>query len=630
MSLALFGIFIVFLGGCFALIPGLRPGRLACAGLTAGCALLLISAARVLAHGEPLSLTVPWSVPYAAFSFRMDALSAFFIMPVSFLSVACAIYGLEYLEHEAGHASTGRSWFFYNLLVAGMLVVLLAQNGMLFLIAWEVMSLAPLFLIIRGHHNADVRFAGLVYLIAAHLGAACLTGCFLLLGREAGTLEFDGFSGMPPVSVSAAFIFILGLAGFGAKAGFLPFHVWLPEAHPAAPSHVSALMSGAMIKMGIYGILRMLGFFNISAAPLWWGAALLFVGAASGVMGVLLALGQHDLKRLLACHSVENIGIIILGCGLGMVGLHYRVPLLAACGFGGALLHTLNHALFKGLLFLGAGAVAHACQTREVERLGGLLRVMPRTGAFFLIGSVAICGLPPLNGFVSEFLLYFGSFSALGGAAPRPAAALAIAAIVVLALIGGLAAACFVKAFGVVFLGEPRRHSEVAPKDPGILMQFGMGVLALACIIIGLGGSVVPHLLRRPVAVLSGLMLSDGGSPFGSAQIALAWISGVALLLIGLVLALFLLRQRLLSGREVETSVTWDCGYEAPGPRMQYSASSFAAPLVGFFAVLVCPARSFRPLKGYFPASEGLHTDVTDLIQDRLWRPLFRRVGNTA
>src|SRR5260370_23854303 len=345
-----------------------------------------------------------WDVPYGSRFLDLDPLSGFFLIPVFVLCALAAIYGADYLEAYRGKKSLAPPWFFFNLLVASMVVVILARNGVLFLMAWEMMALSSFFLVTFESEKESTRQAGWIYLVASHIGTAFLLALFILLGRANGSLDFDRFS----VSSGAGLLFVLALVGFGTKAGFIPLHVWLPEAHPTAPSHVSAVMSAVMIKTGIYGIVRVM--MILGAPQAWWGWVLCGIGLSSGVIGVLLALAQHDLKRLLAYHSVENIGIIALGLGVGTLGVRTGLPAVAAVGFAGALLHVLNHTLFKGLLFLAAGNVAHSTHTREIDHLGGLLRRMPRTGVIFLIGASAISGLPPLIGFSIEFLIYLANF----------------------------------------------------------------------------------------------------------------------------------------------------------------------------------------------------------------------------
>ena len=460
-------------------------------------------------------------LPYGAFYVEVDALSAFFLIPILGLSALAAIYGGEYLWGWREKKSLGASWFFFNLLVASMMMVVLARNGVLFLVAWEVMALASFFLVTFEDEKDSVREAGWTYLVASHLGTAFLLALFVLLGREAGSLDFDRFGAVASLAPSAVSgLFLLALIGFGTKAGFMPLHVWLPEAHPAAPSHVSALMSGVMIKTGIYGLLRALTFLGPPLA--WWGWTLIGIGLTSGVLGVLFALAQHDLKRLLAYHSVENIGIIALGLGVGLVGLSNGSPLLAVLGFGGGLLHVLNHAVFKGLLFFGAGAVLHGAGTREIDHLGGLAKRMPWTAATFLVGSVAISGLPPLNGFVSEFLIYLGAFN---GVTQRAGVAVPLLAVIAgLALIGGLAAACFTKTFGIVFLGEPRSEQAARAHEAGAAMRWPMVLLAAACVAIGLCAPLMVRPLAGVLPSVSRLSADSVAENLANADGPLRWV----------------------------------------------------------------------------------------------------------
>ncbi len=451
---------VLILGAAALLLGGSRRNnisRLAAVPVVVAAALGLVPVIQVLASGSSIQFHFPWPVPFGEFFIELDPLSAWFLLPTLLLSAFCAIYGVGYLREQAEKRSLGPVWFFYCLLVLGMTLVLVARNAVLFLSAWELMAVSSFFLVTFEHERESVRNAGWIYLVATHLGTGFLLAFFILMGRETGSMNFDVWAAQGIHTQGlAGILFLMAVVGFGTKAGFMPFHVWLPEAHPAAPSHVSALMSGVMIKTGIYGLLRAFTF--LGAPPLWWGWLFIGIGLSSGVLGVLFALAQHDLKRLLAYHSVENIGIIALGIGIGLLGQNTGSPALVALGFGGALLHVLNHALFKGLLFLGAGAVAHSAGTREIDRLGGLLKRMPWTAATFLIGAAAISGLPPLNGFVSEFLIFLGAFK--GGISGGSDVAVPLLALVAgLAVIGGLAAACFTKAFGDYF---PRR---AAPAD---------------------------------------------------------------------------------------------------------------------------------------------------------------------
>jgi len=406
----------------------------------------------------------------------------------------------------------------------------------------------------------------------------------------------------------------------------VPLHVWLPEAHPAAPSHVSAVMSGVMIKTGIYGLLRVLTL--VGPPPPWWGWTLLCVGALSGVLGVLWALAQHDLKRVLAYSSVENVGLITIGLGLGLLGMSYDAPLMAGLGLAGAMVHVVNHAVLKSLLFLGAGAVVHATGTRRLDQLGGLLRRMPRSGRGFLLGAVAICGLPPLNGFVGEVLLYAAAFAGVVQTlttAHAAAAVLAILAIGGLAIIGGLAAACFARVVGSAWLGEPRSPQAAGAREVSGGLWGPMLVLAATCMALVAVAPWMPAVLKQVLKPLMSQQALTAGLDL--AAVVLRGTTIASLVLVLTVAALALLRRWLLAGREVASTVTWDCGYAAPTPRMQYTASSFGWPAVGVFAMFVRPEMKCVLPAGLFPAQAALATDTPDGFVQRAYRPLFAGLG---
>jgi hydrogenase-4 component B len=588
------------------------------AGTLASCAIGLGTSAAFLVRGTDCALRIPWAAPVGELHVGLDALSAFFLICIFTISALAAVYGVGYLWTFAGRRRLAPALAPFNLLVAAMAAIVVARDGLLFLGAWEVMSVSSFFLVTYESDREEVRRAGMTYLIASQLGVVFLFVLFGLLSRHAGSLAFDAVvTAGPPRPALAGACFLVALAGFGTKAGVWPVHTWLPDAHPAAPSHVSALMSGVMIKMGIYGLLRTVLLLGHPEA--WWGGALLAVGAVSGITGVLHALSQHDLKRLLAYHSVENIGIITLGVGVGLLGQSGGHPQVAFLGYAGALLHVLNHGLFKGLLFQGAGSVLHATGTRDVESLGGLYRRMPVTASTFLVGAVAISGLPPLNGFVSEWLIYMGAFRASDGL-PLASAASALTVIPVLALIGGLAAACFVKAFGIVFTGEPRTEAVGRAHEAAPTMRASMVVGAALCAAIGLWPAAALHLVERPARALAG-----GGVP-GEVVGALAFISQSAIALLLLVGLLAILRAYLLRAAEVRDDATWGCGYAAPSPRMQYSASSFAEPLLSPFAGLLHRTARVEPPQGYFPISAHFEEHLGDLAGERFLVPLSRRI----
>ena len=441
-------------------------------------------------------IAYPWSVPGGEFAVAVDGLSAVFLLPVFLVPLLGNIYGLEYWAQVA-HPENGRKLrLFFGLVTAGMALLVVARNSLLFLVGWEIMALSAFFLVTTEDHDQEVRKAGWVYLACTHTATLCLFALFALLRSGVGSFSLTPIPAEAITNKFETAVFTLAVLGFGLKAGVMPLHLWLPGAHAMAPSHVSALMSGVLIKMGIYGLVRVTSLFP--HPPVAWGAVLLALGIVSGVLGVAYALGQHDLKRLLAYHSVENIGIIVMGIGLALIGRSLNRYDWIVLGLCGALLHVWNHALFKALLFLSGGSVIHATHTREIDHLGGLAKRMPWTAGLFLIGAVAICGLPPLNGFISEFFLYLGFFSTVLETA-KPVYGAAAFAAPILALIGALAVACFVKVFTTVFLGTARStHSDHA-RESTFAMIGPMVVLAACCLTIGLAPQGLPLVLDRSV-----------------------------------------------------------------------------------------------------------------------------------
>lgn len=621
MGLFVFSSIVLVLSGlaAAAVPPGSQASsRIAVAGLWIGCLSAFFPVLSTLSGHAPLPLIIPWSVPWGSFHIALDGLSAFFCLPILLLSPLAGLYGCSYMEHKAGE---GSSWAFLNLLVASMLLLVVSVNGILFLVCWETMALASFFLVAHEDEKPQVREAAWIYLVATHLGTVFLLVLFALLGLQAGSLDFARVSGQAFTPFAKWTLFVAAMLGFGSKAGFFPLHVWLPEAHPAAVSHVSALMSGVMIKMGIYGILRFLSL--MTDIPSAWGWIVLLAGLLSGVLGVLFALAQHDLKRLLAYHSVENIGIIAIGIGTGMLGMSWNEPALVALGFGGGILHVLNHALFKGLLFLGAGSVIRATKTPEIDRMGGLLKRMPWTGAAFLAGSAAIAGLPPFNGFVSEFLLYFAGLRAVlhGNAANVLLAASILSG---LSLIGGLALACFAKCFGIIFLGEPRDGVPPGEMESPLPMTAPMVFLAFLCLFLGMAAPFSIRLVSPAIGVVAPGMGESLDGLFRAARHALGGVSGASAVLVA-VTALLVLSRKHLAGKWEETvSRTWDCGYARPSARMQYTASSFARPLTGMFERILGTRTGEEPVRGYFPKHSSFATHTPERAKELFFAPLFR------
>src|SRR5262249_18455468 len=451
------------------------------------------------------------------------------------------IYGLGYWK-QSEHPTTGvKLRFFYGTLTAAMALLVIAQNGILFLFGWEIMALSAYFLVATDDRDRQDCETAWGYLGAAHTATLCLFALFGLLYAASGSFALTPLASASLTPGMKTAIFVLTLVGFGLKAGIMPLHVWLPSSHAMAPSHVSAIMSGVIIKMGIYGLVRITSL--VPNPPVEWGGAILGLGVVSGVLGVVFAVAQHDLKRLLAYHSIENIGIILMGVGLALVGRSLGRADWIILGLCGGLLHVWNHAFFKALLFLSAGSVIHAVHTREIDHLGGLARRMPRTALGFLIGAVAICGLPPLNGFVSEFLIYLGLFGTLG-LEDGPTFAGAAFAVPALALIGTLAVACFVKVFGAVFLGTARSEHARHAHESGFAMLGPMGVLAGCCVFIGLAPMWVAPLLGQGVSAWAP-EFADAGSRLAALAPLEALSAMAAALLTGLLLTAGLLWLRL-------------------------------------------------------------------------------------
>lgn len=560
--------------------------------------------------GLTLIQPLPAIFPFARLSLSVDGLSAYFLLVISLVGVAAAFYGPAYLRThspDAGAARQGAQVLALNVFLGCMAFVCCAGDALTFLLCWEGMTLASYVLVVSDDTDGENARAGLLYMVMAHGGTALLLVAFLTLTERAGAFDFAALraAAVGLDSATRTTLFFLALGGFATKAGVVPLHVWLPRAHPAAPSHVSALMSGVMLKVAIYGILRFA--FDLLApvtgpAPFSWGWTVLFVGTISAVLGVLYALQQHDLKRLLAFHSVENVGIILIGIGLAMI-LWRREGVsgaLATVALTAALLHTVNHAAFKGLLFLGAGSVLCRTHVRNMEELGGLARRMPWTAGLFLLGAVAISALPPLNGFVSEWL----TFQALLGGADcfhGPAGLSIVLSAAMLALTGGLAAACFAKAFGVTFLGRPRTpHAEHAKEAPPSMIA-GMVWLAALCVLLGVAPGYVMRLLDAPtigllheagasavVTARGPLVLSTALTESGVDATAIS-MTMMAALLVALAAIAWVLRHGF-RGNSLRTAPTWTCGM-SPTARFDYTATAFAKPLRLVFAALYRPRR---------------------------------------
>jgi hydrogenase-4 component B len=592
-----------------------------------------------VASGVPYQVVLPMGLPDLPFHLRLDLLSGFFLTVVGLLAFYVSIYSIGYVKGFLGHRSVTRLVVFYVFFLAGMLLVVLADDALFFLVSWEIMAAASYFLVLFEDEKIENKRAAFLYLVIAHVGAIAILLSFgVMAGLATGFKGFDGYtfdamreSELPAGWAAAAFL--LAFLGFGAKAGIIPLHVWLPEAHPVAPSNVSALMSGVMLKTAIYGIVRVV-FDLIGDFPWWWGALVLAFGLVSAVMGVLYALMQHDLKRLLAYHSVENIGIILIGIGLAMIFTSFDMPLLAALALIAGLYHTLNHAMFKGLLFMGAGAVLHATHERNMEEMGGLIRFMPWTADFFLIGCISIAALPPFNGFVSEWLTYQAFL--LSPALPSPLLNLLIPlGAALLALTGALAAACFVKAFGVTFLGHQRGHHHGRIHEARWSMRIGMMLAALTCLFLGVLPTFLIDWMDPLAEELAGGTIASSASGLGW-----MWLTPIAaerasysapIAFLG-ILTVVIVAYLLLHARPgaIRRTPLWDCGFEKITSRMQYTATAFSMPLRRIFGYLFHIKEHVRqlppPTHPAFP--ERLHYHLR--VRDRFWGWLYQPVVDAS
>ena len=612
--------------GCLLAISGV-PGlllswrsiwgsRIATALVVAGSLLGLAGGSLAVGGHGGAVIGFPSPMPGFRAGLGADALSGFFSLPVFLVGGLGALYGASYWRPRSHPRNGRRLRLCYGLLLASLTFITLARDGMAFLVAWEVMALTNFLLVTTDDEDPAVGRAGWLYLLYSHVTILCLFALFLLERQLSGDFALGVIPAAAPQSLRSA-IFVLALVAFGIKAGAMPLHSWLPAAHASAPSHVSALMSGVVIKMGIYGLVRMCGL--LASPPLAWGITLLAMGSLSAFFGVVFALGQHDLKRLLAYHSIENIGIILLGLGLALVGRSAGRPDWVMLGLAGCLLHVWNHALFKSLLFFGAGSVAHATGTRDLERTGGLARRMPATAGLFLLGSIAICGLPPLNGFVSELFVYLG----LVRAAVTPGSAWAALPAPVLAATGALAVACFVKVFGITFLGTARSSAARDAHESPPLMLAPMAVLAVVCAVLGVAPGLAAPALERAAAAWA-------GQPPGGLSLAglapLSWISTTAAaLLAAAALATAAVLPACRRGRRRAPALpTWDCGYAAASPRLQYTASSFAQLITSHFAWVLRPKVHAPRIEQLFPAPSHFDSHAEDLVLDSLLLPASR------
>ena len=546
---------------------------------------------------------------------RIDALSAWMILIINFTVLTGVLYGVKYLEHYKDKVNN--TVLHLSLIVVfhfSMLFVCIVQNFLAFLIVWEIMAISSFLLVIFEYWNKETIRAGINYLIQSHIGVLFLTVAYIWVITATGSKDFNAiqiFSQQVPSALSVTF-FVLIFIGFGFKAGFIPFHTWLPYAHPSAPSHISGMMSGVIIKLGIYGILRVILLLKSDFVVI--GVIILIVSMFSGLYGVMLAIVQHNLKKLLAYHSIENIGIIGIGIGLGTLGLGLKNDFLAITGFAGGLLHILNHSLFKSLLFYGAGSVYQQTHTLNIEKLGGLVKRMPKTTALFLIAAVAICGLPPFNGFISEFLIYSGLFSGLKSF-NFSLSLFMLSAIVSLVLIGGLAILCFTKVFGTVFLGAERSKYEVEPHEVSDKMIFPQYLIAAMIIGIGIFPQVFLMSLRQTISLFVPTISTTSYSIYFNQINILANIGLTGGLILLLVFILYSVKKWSEKKKIISVEPTWGCGYVAPNERMQYTASSFVKNYVHLIEPILSIKKSDVVIQDVFPSPQKYDSSTYDKIE---------------
>lgn len=549
--------------------------------------------------GETFSLSLS-SSSFLKFGFFVDRLSAFFILVISIAVFAVSIYSIGYTREYYGKKNIGYLGFLYNIFILSMILVVCANNAIMFLIVWELMSVISFFLVIFEHEKPETRKAGFIYIVMTHIGTGFILLSFLILGGASGSFGFESFSTygstMPPLLKDLVFLF--ALIGFGAKAGIVPLHIWLPYAHPAAPSNVSALMSGVMIKTAIYMFIRV--FFDFLGADVpWWGFLVFTLGAVSALTGIMYAVVEPDIKKMLAFSSIENIGIILLGIGASMIFLASGSPELSAIAAIAALYHLLNHSIFKGLLFMGAGSILYSTHTKNIEELGGLIKKMPIMSLLFLIGVLSISALPPFSGFVSEWLLLQSLLFSFSSTDTLIRIALPVGAAA-LALTGALAAFCFLKTFGIGFLALPRSEHAQHAKDPNKPMLIGMGIFALLSILLGLLPVYVVTFLDRIVRDFAGASVFDQSFSFGISgtltmpSTAMSVSTPVILLAI-LLFILILLAMRFIKNPGAQRVYeTWGCGQPISTARNEYTARAFSKPVQMWFKNIFRPVRELR------------------------------------
>lgn len=590
-----------------------------------GSLLAIIFAADIIAGGSVIGITLPTRLNLLDIGIRIDSFGAIFILIISVVALLASVYGSDYMKSYQKEYNLAFFGFFYNLFILAQILVVSSANAITFLYVWEIMSLASLFLVIFEYKQKSTVQAGIIYFIMTHIGMLFIAGGFLILFNATGSFDFmlisQNYNKIP--EASKAISFILFLIGFGTKAGIIPLHIWLPRAHGSAPSQVSALMSGVMIKMGIFMFIKT--YFSIMPIPqIWWGPLILVMGGTSSVLGVLYALAEHDIKRLLAYHSIENIGIILMGLGASLIFKQSGNTTLSSIALSAAIFHTINHASFKSLLFLSAGSVISKTHTKNIEKYGELIKKMPYTALFFLIGAIAISGLPPFNGFASEWLTYKSLFAGISNTSIF-IKSIFIFAIASLAYTGGLAAACFVKAFGTTFLARPRAKEVENVKESATPMLLSMAVLAMICLVLGLSSQKVFALLMQ----ISNNLVQGMPQNITLEIIYLPNLFQIFLVLIFILLIIYFLVKKFANQQKELTNITWSCGFEYSTPRSEITSTGFSRSLILIFRGIFQPSKQTSveyidatPSSRYFTKSKKVMLSTLNLYEKYLYKPM--------
>lgn len=575
--------------------------------------------------GNTIEIVISKALVFGNISFQIDSLSAWFILIINLTCINGAFYGIGYMkQYNEQRANLSMHWMLFLLFQSSMLWVCMVQNGLAFLIVWELMSISSFLLVIFEHQKKTTLKAGINYLVQMHIGVLFLAAAFIWVYYAEGSFDFSAiekfFSSNPNL-----WLFVLFFIGFGIKAGFIPLHSWLPQAHPAAPSHISGIMSGVIVKLGIYGIFRMIFFLKQDYTLI--GEIIITLSVLTGLYGILNAAVHRDFKKMLAYCTIENIGIIGIGLGIGLMGIGTGNSVMIILGFGGALLHTLNHSLFKSLLFFTAGSVYQQTHTRDMEKLGGLIRTMPQTALLFLAGAMAIGGLPPFNGFVSEFLIYSGILLGIKSISILYIS-LMIFTLAGLALIGGISMLTFTKSFGTIFLGNPRTHLHQQPREVSFSMRLPQYFILIVMLSIGLFPqfyfSLVNEIVLRfipAVSVTSNLIPSSLLNSISS-------IGKFSMLFILLLLVIYAVRKSLSRTRQVSRSTTWGCGYAAPNARMQYTGKSFSKSLGKLLNFIILEKKNYKEISAaeIFPAERKHSSHYNDFFVTRIFNGIVDRL----